>query len=245
MFRFFSKIRYQLAAENKTARYLRYAIGEILLVVFGILIALQINNWNEARKADKFEKKLLNELLNSLVDDYELIHLTFGGNKRMQESCKIILEHFDKNLPYHDSLAIHFETANIWYKTLLRQNAYEKAKTYGLDFISDIETQNMLSGLYETQQAFSETMDERQAMYYYNTVVPVLTELFESVDKSWHRAYTGMIPYDYDQLKQDKRYRNILKTNIGDREYYNGWVSNMLSSMQDHEKRLQQEIKEH
>jgi hypothetical protein len=224
---------------------MRYAIGEIVLVVIGILIALQINNWNEERKADKFEKKLLNELLNSLVDDYELIHLTLGGNKRMQESCKIILEHFDKNLPYHDSLAIHFETANIWYKTLLRQNAYEKAKTYGLDFISDIETQNMLSGLYERQQAFSETMDERQALYYYNTVVPVLSELFESVDKSWHMAYNGIIPYDYDQLKQDKRYRNILKTNIGDREYYNGWVSNMLSSMQDLEKRLQQEIKEH
>lgn len=245
MLHFFRKMRSALIPENRFGRYFFYAVGEIVLVVIGILIAVQINNWNEGRKADKFEKKLLNELLNSLVDDYELINLTLNGNNRMQQSCKIILEHFNRNLPYHDSMAIHFETANIWYKTLLRQNAYEKAKTYGLDFISDIETQNMLSGLYETKQSFSETMDERQAMYYYNTVVPVLTELFESVDKSWKRATNGMIPYDYNQLKKDKRYRNILKTNMGDRKNYNDWVLNMLSNMQELEKRLQQEIKEH
>ena len=46
----FRNVRQQLAAENKVMAYLRYAIGEILLVVIGILIALQINNWNEHRK---------------------------------------------------------------------------------------------------------------------------------------------------------------------------------------------------
>ena len=50
MLRFFRNIRQKLAAENKVMAYLRYAIGEIILVVIGILIALQINNWNERRK---------------------------------------------------------------------------------------------------------------------------------------------------------------------------------------------------
>ena len=50
MIRFFRNIRQKLAAENKVMAYLRYAIGEIILVVIGILIALQINNWNERRK---------------------------------------------------------------------------------------------------------------------------------------------------------------------------------------------------
>ena len=50
MLRFFRNIIKELAAENKVTAYLRYAIGEIILVVIGILIALQINNWNERRK---------------------------------------------------------------------------------------------------------------------------------------------------------------------------------------------------
>lgn len=50
MIKFFRKIRYDLMEKNKTGKYLKYAIGEILLVVIGILIALSINNWNEQKK---------------------------------------------------------------------------------------------------------------------------------------------------------------------------------------------------
>lgn len=66
MIRFFSKSRYKLAAENKVGKYLRYALGEIVLVVIGILIALQINNSNEKRKEAVFEQKVLNEILVSI-----------------------------------------------------------------------------------------------------------------------------------------------------------------------------------
>jgi len=52
MIKFFRKIRYDLMEKNKTGKYFKYAIGEIVLVVIGILIALQINNWNENRKTD-------------------------------------------------------------------------------------------------------------------------------------------------------------------------------------------------
>ena len=50
MIKFFRKIRQKLLSEGKTGKYFKYAIGEIILVVIGILIALQINNWNENRK---------------------------------------------------------------------------------------------------------------------------------------------------------------------------------------------------
>ena len=53
MRKIFRKIRYDLMKKNKTGKYLKYAIGEIVLVVIGILIALQINNWNENKKKYK------------------------------------------------------------------------------------------------------------------------------------------------------------------------------------------------
>ncbi|MFT6046016.1 MAG: hypothetical protein ACI9WC_001721, partial [Arenicella sp.] len=55
MIRFFRKIRQNLIKENKVGKYLLYAIGEIVLVVIGILIALQINTWNEDRKQSTSE----------------------------------------------------------------------------------------------------------------------------------------------------------------------------------------------
>jgi hypothetical protein len=56
--------------ENKTGKYFKYAIGEIVLVVIGILIALQINNWNEFNQERKLEQKVLTELLTSLEHNY-------------------------------------------------------------------------------------------------------------------------------------------------------------------------------
>jgi hypothetical protein len=74
MIKFFRKIRYDLMGENKTGKYLKYASGEIVLVVIGILIALQINNWNQhqilSRKTDTF---LLN-LKSDLENDYKQIN---------------------------------------------------------------------------------------------------------------------------------------------------------------------------
>ena len=59
MINFFRKIRYNLMEQNKTGKYFKYAIGEIVLVVIGILIALSINNWNEQPKQDNQEYYLL------------------------------------------------------------------------------------------------------------------------------------------------------------------------------------------
>ena len=62
MLKFFRKIRYNLISKNKTGKYIKYALGEIILVVIGILIALQINNWNGNRKDVILEKEYLTRL---------------------------------------------------------------------------------------------------------------------------------------------------------------------------------------
>lgn len=68
MIRFFRHIRQKLMAENRFSKYMIYAIGEIVLVVIGILIALQINNWNENNKRNKLEQ----EALHNLKVDFQL-----------------------------------------------------------------------------------------------------------------------------------------------------------------------------
>ena len=60
--------------ENKTGKYLKYAIGEIVLVVIGILIALSINNWNELQKTQQQEQELYVKLLENLDSELNLIH---------------------------------------------------------------------------------------------------------------------------------------------------------------------------
>jgi hypothetical protein len=71
MIKFFRQIRQRLVTENKVGRYLIYAIGEIFLVVIGILIALSLNTWNDNRKDRIAEKELYKTLIGSLENDLE------------------------------------------------------------------------------------------------------------------------------------------------------------------------------
>lgn len=74
MIKFFRRIRKRLLTENKFSKYILYAIGEIVLVVIGILIALSINNWNERKKNTNLEKEILQDLLSELeVNQQKLI----------------------------------------------------------------------------------------------------------------------------------------------------------------------------
>jgi hypothetical protein len=73
MLHFFRKIRRDLLANNKTIRYLKYGVGEIILVVIGILIALQIDTWNEQRKNDARVSKYTEGLITDLKKDRLLV----------------------------------------------------------------------------------------------------------------------------------------------------------------------------
>ena len=80
MIKFFRKIRYDLMEKNKTGKYFKYAIGEIILVVIGILIALQINNWNENSVAQaRIEIRLTNmiqDLQSDIDETNEILSIT-------------------------------------------------------------------------------------------------------------------------------------------------------------------------
>ena len=185
---------------------------------------------------------MLQNLCTTLKQDIIQARFFMDGNGLSIASCQHILSAFDNNLPYHDSLALHFEQANQWWKLSLSKHAYENAKTYGLGFIKSDSTRKKLSFLFDGQLMFAETLDEREALYYYNTVTPILTELFESIDHNWYIAESGNVPLDYEKLKRDQRYRNILKTYIGNRKNYNNWIEFTVFSMEQIDRELQMEL---
>ncbi|MBT8393462.1 MAG: hypothetical protein KJN66_01295 [Bacteroidia bacterium] len=90
MIKFFRKIRQDLLSKGKTGKYLKYAIGEIILVVIGILIALQINNWNEERKNELKEDVYLKGIKNDLeMDVIYMDRITHFNNKRIQNYVRL------------------------------------------------------------------------------------------------------------------------------------------------------------
>lgn len=80
MIKFFRKIRQKLLQENRFSKYLLYAVGEIVLVVIGILIALQIDNWNETQKSKGLEQQLLKALLTEFESNLQLLDEVIAMN---------------------------------------------------------------------------------------------------------------------------------------------------------------------
>ncbi|MFD2541346.1 tetratricopeptide repeat protein [Lacinutrix gracilariae] len=119
MIKFFRHIRQRLLSENKFGKYLKYAIGEIILVVIGIVIALQINNWNEHRKSNTTLKNYYNQILRDLAKDNNRIY----SDLYYLESNFALHKEFVENLPTQKSpKAIIMSSEQLKYTT----TAYEK-----------------------------------------------------------------------------------------------------------------------
>lgn len=84
---FFKKIRHGLLTENKFSKYLLYALGEIILVVVGILIALSINNWNEDRKEEFLELEYLERILTDLKADTQYFNRQIVEGNEVMDLC--------------------------------------------------------------------------------------------------------------------------------------------------------------
>jgi len=88
MIKFFRNIRQNLISEGKTAKYLKYAIGEILLVVIGILIALAVNNWNQENKDHRLGRDYLSRIHSDLVQDTISFRNIITSNTYLREEIK-------------------------------------------------------------------------------------------------------------------------------------------------------------
>ena len=106
MIKFFRRIRQKLLTENKFSKYLLYAIGEIILVVIGILIALQINNWNEDRKAKNEEQRIIADLHTEFQNNYEALRIDIERLQRVVDSSRELLDLLQEPEPRIEELKL-------------------------------------------------------------------------------------------------------------------------------------------
>lgn len=91
MIKFFRKIRENLLSENKFSKYLPYAIGEIVLVLIGILIALQLNNLNEIEKINETEYIYLNALHDEFTNNLKEVERVMKLNQQNLKTAHTLL----------------------------------------------------------------------------------------------------------------------------------------------------------
>ena len=196
----FRRLRRKTSGEQ-VSKYFFYAIGEILLVVIGILIALQVNNWNEARKEKLIETKLLTELkedldetLYDLKSDINTVNLTLAVTDSLYMN---MFEQKDENAePYK----IPFWYANALGSLYPKMNAYQSIQSRGIQIIQNPQLRSAISDFYElllsrirNAENGIEVMQENvlDAAFYEYAVTdpaceecPSLTDIFSSGNQS-------------------------------------------------------------
>ena len=161
MIKFFRKIRQNLIMQNKTSKYFKYAIGEIILVVIGILIALQINNWNENRKELYNEAKILK----TLNDEFSENKITLDSTLVLLNSTADALSFVLKNISRKPKINLTpIQLDSVLYYTI--SNQYWKRSEYTLrnlensGKLSSLTNQKLKANLYEYSLAVTDIEDK-------------------------------------------------------------------------------------
>ncbi len=215
MIKFFRTIRQRMLKENRFSRYFLYAIGEIVLVVFGILIALQLNNWNNERKLVQQELGLLAEMRENLAMDLKDCRYNIEVNQRYERGNSAVLKHLTERTPFHDSLRVHY--ANLFGYTTLAANtsAYDNLKSIGFDLIRNDSLRRMVTTLYSERYDYLKNLEfEADGKLQWDHMVPQVHEKVV-VDTIWVSGY----PYDAEALMDDRTFMGALRTNLFFREY--------------------------
>jgi len=203
MLKLFRNIRKNLIQEGKTTNYLKYAIGEIVLVVIGILIALQINNWN----ISKAEKKVEKEFITSLIEDLQTDSFRLSQN----------IDHFQSKIIKIDTVLRMFKILNKGYNDTLRRNLKE-VKNYK-DFIYTDRTMQQLKNsggmrLITNKKAANGILDYDLSMrHLLESLQPDLLFYYEKSNEMWFEIV------DKDDFERDKLFLSITEMEAGSKNY--------------------------
>ena len=236
MIKFFRRIRKRLLTENKFSKYILYAIGEIVLVVIGILIALQINNWNEQKILKVQEKEALTEILSDLTININKFNETLIGNNRpgniinTLSSTHIIIEHLKSNEVYHDSLDKHFGimilSSNIInYKT----SGYESLLSVGLDLIKNTKLRSEIGEYYQSSIVMPKNVSDGLIEDFSNYMLDYIRKDFITTDD----PTTGILtlhPRNYNVLREKGEFLESLKMYLSSYRVYKEQINNAIEA---------------
>lgn len=169
----FRKIRKIFFRKKKFYNYLFYAFGEIILVVIGILIALQINNWNEHQKQLEAEHYLLGEIKANLEADSALIHQIITQRRKTQQAINRMQSYLHKPIINRDSFAYDMVQLNTFERYFPIKTAYEMSKTRGLP-LSNNTLRTNIANYYEYEQLIIQRGTQDIEKDFINEIVPNL-----------------------------------------------------------------------
>lgn len=179
MIKFFRTIRKKLLNQNRFNKYMLYAIGEIILVVIGILIALQINDWNDQKKKQALELKILKEINTNLGFDLEEIRSDISVMDSVDYAIKYVINHIKTNeIPseeFKDQVvklrtAPHFDP---------NKSGYELLISKGVDIISNDSLRMAISSMYESKYPYYNKYESERIIFKGDIIHPKLIENFE------------------------------------------------------------------
>jgi hypothetical protein len=246
MLSYLRKIRKSLIASGSatkpastTGRYILYAIGEIALVVIGILIALQINNWNEWRKDRILEKEALESIAENLEFNINLFEKYKNGVHKYAESSDYILSVLNGERKYTDTVDQLMNSA-IYRRNNLEYSAvaYETLKNKDLNLITNDSLKNDIIELFEwrlprMEGSFEWGGNESQPEYMDHHFLPKLNDS----KLLWK-------PYDFNVQINDNYFKTLITKIKIQRIFYTEMVENPLYNSKEILQRIKQELEE-
>lgn len=229
MIKLFRKIRQKLLRENRISKYLLYAIGEILLVVIGILIALKINNWNEYKKERALEGSLSGKIADNITDDinqYEKVLLAESIFQAQIDSFLIIIRS-----PFeYETSDLDKYYRSLWYFQRFTPNKGALTNLISSGKINIIENEDLLENILEYYKTIDEqtaSVDEAPAAYSRNQIGPFIMNydfLDSNVITSKYRKRKSLLEYHQNPAIENLASARIQLMNT-QKEYYELQIS--------------------
>lgn len=245
MIKFFRRIRQNMIKENRANKYMLYAIGEIALVVIGILIALSINNWNEQRKANIQEVKILKQLKADLIANFdEAKEIDNAVTLRIRYSDSITL-YLNKKRKVNDSLLMYFVGFRQLYIFNSANTAYKYIQSEGMNILSNDSLRAHVTTMYERHFRNIDLRSTAETTLVNNTIDPFIRKHFKPADANikgtiYVKALTQ--PINIEALYKNFEFQNMLLEHNAYLKIRDYWLKGTLKDLDKLTKDIQKEI---